>query len=288
MAKNQPWIQRYPSEELAGAQLALTCEEAGALQRFRDFSFYNGGIPANEKFLLSLARSFQLSRYKFRKIWPVLENFFEITDAVFHFPADEEKRSQRLVLLAKRQISGKKGAESRWGKVLDGCSQSGDIVIANQMANAIPFAMAEPEPELEPDTSTGEPPPPPTPSASMAGGGGAPNPTNALTQNLPEPVYRAICQKTIDLGMAIPSRKLAQKIWEKFPGRPIDAVVQSLVRWEGQLHAGLWGEKTLQDFELECFRQANGGRKPSASDQRARHVYEVGMEALARKRTQNA
>jgi hypothetical protein len=257
MAKNQPWIQRYPSEELAGAQLALTCEEAGALQRFRDFSFYNGGIPANEKFLLSLARSFQLSRYKFRKIWPVLENFFEITDAVFYFPADEEKRSQRLVVLAKRQISGKKGAESRWGKVLDGCSQSGDIVIANQMANAIPFAMAEPE--VEPETELGEPPPP-TPSSTeqVAGGGG-------VKRELSDVEYVAIAKRSNDLQMAAPTRRLAAKVLRTFGELPVQEVLELLVRWPGQTSAGLWGSKSLQEFKQEARRQrgGNSSRKPT-------------------------
>jgi hypothetical protein len=288
MAKNQSCLERCPAQELAGTEMVLTGDEYALLQRLRDFSFVNGGIPANELFIKNLAKTFHVSAYKFKRIWPVLENFFEKTsEGIFVYPEDEAKRVQRLVLIAKRKIAGHKGAETRWGKTLDPTPSNDDLSIAKAIfSNGKSMATT-----MVPDvllvvggggTTTSEPsvepPPPPTPSSE---------PTS-LTQNLPEPAYQAICQKTIDLGMAIPSRKLAQKIWEKFPGRPIDAVVQSLVRWEGQLHAGLWGEKTLQDFELECFRQANGGRKPSASDQRARHVYEVGMEALARKRAQNA
>src|SRR5271156_3976156 len=131
MAKNQSCLQRCPAEELSGAQIVLSPSEYGVLQRLRDFSFVNGGIPDNELFLKELTKKFGVSAYKFKKFWPILEQFFEKTfEKIFVYPEDEEKRTQARVLTAKRQIAGKKGAELRWGKPLDGCSESTPLVMA--------------------------------------------------------------------------------------------------------------------------------------------------------------
>jgi len=250
----------------------LKGEEYALLQRFRDFAFINGGLPTDPRVLRRLAATYHVSSYKFAKIWPIIESFFEIFNDVFQFPADEEKRKSRLILIAKRQLSGMLGAAARWDNM---CPQKRGIVKANQMANAWQTSPSEPQPE--PHTKEEEPPPPPTPPSSLdetstVGGGGVPpdKPITEPPQPLPdigEQDFHAIVQRTLDLRMAAPSRPLAAKIRATFKNKNTSEMIELLVRWDGQDHAGLWGSKTLADFELEAARQRGQPQKMTAREE---------------------
>jgi hypothetical protein len=300
MPQNQPWYPRHPKDELSGPTMVLTCEEKGFLGCLRDWSWVNGGIPDQEEILRNLAKSFLLSTYKFKKLWPRLRNFFEVRDGLLYYPEDEMERRTRVEIIAKRKLSGELGAFTRWGNrdqdsrvdvqtTVDHDSKCHFETMAND---------SQPPPQPQPHRTVGEPPPPPTPSSEQVGGGGAPPdqssepPGQQIQVSLSDQDFHAICQRTISLGMAAPSRSLASRVRAKFGGKTITELVQTLIRWEGQKHAGLWDDKKPEDFELEFWRQQNGGRKPNARDEQIRRAGEVAAETFERirqrKRVTNA
>lgn len=276
--KNQPWVQRYCGDEW-NATAVLTIDEFGLLQRFRDYAWTNGGIPADESFLKRLAKIFQVSAYKFKKIWAEISNFFTIRDGVFYYEDDEAKRQSQVVNIAKSKHFGKLGAEKRWGKQAESASEPGSPPdsppyadpIANQNQNHSHIQKEEP------------PPPPETTTEENGGGGGLPPELAQLPtlqqQALPDSAYQQICQRAIDLGFAAPQRKLAQRIFQEF-GSDINALMRVLVKWEGQEGAGLWGSKCRGDFELEAARQAQP-RKPIMRD-----TDRLASEMIAERRRQ--
>lgn len=305
MPQNQPWLQFFPKDELSNTAISiLTGDQYMLFMKFRQAAFINGPLPDNELILEKIAYTFNLSRYKFRKNWPIVKTFFEKTFEGFQYPEDEEKRNQRLVVVAKRQMAGMLGAEARWGI-------KGTISMANGMANA--WQTSPPEPQPEPYTQVEEPPPP-TPSSDpvfdpvpTAGGGGPIRPSDSQTQENPvdqqleaEPKpelrltnpltpneFRAICSRAIELHMGVPGYKLASQVRQKFPNLEIDQIIPLLVRWPGQVQAGLWKTKSPADFELEAARQAHQPsgppRKLSASEQQFER-----MMARAKERDQAA
>lgn len=254
--QNQPWCPRYAADELSGPTMSLTPEQFGILQRFRDYSWKNGGIPNDEELLKKLAKVFLLSAYKFKKIWPVLENFFEERDGLLLYGEDEEQRRGQVVNIAKSKLYGRLGAEKRWGNrqtaSIDGGAAADSPPIESPSVSAGEnLAHENGYSESQSHTQGEVPPPPPTPSSDQGGGGGSPLP--AVDE------YQRIAQRAVDLGMAVPERRLAAQVRAKFGDRPIEAVIESLVRWEGQEHVGLWGTKTADDFDLEAARQRSGG-----------------------------
>jgi hypothetical protein len=276
--QNQPWCPRYAADELAGPTMTLTCDEFGLLQRLRDYSWKNGGIPNDEELLKKLGKTFLISAYKFKKIWPRLENFFEIRDGLLFYSDDEQERRGQVLNIAKSKLYGKIGAAKRWGNrqaaSIDGQPQPDSPPIESPAFSVGENLAAENGyPQSQSHTQVGEPPPPPTPSTDEGGGGGTP---------LAVDEYQQIAQRALDLGMAAPERRLAVQVRQKFGDRPIAAVLESLVRWEGQEHVGLWATKTADDFDLEAARQQSGG--PSRKRSQREQENEVLM-ARARART---
>jgi len=109
--RDQPWCPRYASEEISGL-CELTCEQFGLVQRFRDLAWGNLGLPTEDARLEQIAiNSCGLSRYKFRKYWPLLKKFFIEVDGALVFERDEEHRATAREKIDKSRESGKLGAE---------------------------------------------------------------------------------------------------------------------------------------------------------------------------------
>lgn len=57
-------------------------------------------------------------------------------------------------------------------------------------------------------------------------------------------------------GLGVPSKKLCQRLREKFNGKPVAEIVQNLPRFNGQKSAGLWDKMTVQYLQLEVLSQS--------------------------------
>lgn len=282
MPSNHEWFPRYPKDEMAGVQRVLSGDALALLTQFRDFSWVNGGLPADEGFLKALAKTFSVSAHKFKNIWPTIEKFFIEKEGCFYYPEDEERRQKRVELIAKRKWAGRLGAEARWGKKVQSIETPRQMPIATAMAS-------DRYPDPQEHTNRREPPSSPhspavdhEPKKQAEGGGSPPHVANATTYEqtaLPlqstaqtqEVCYQhdiqKIQQKAVSLGLAAPSFKLCKRLLEKFLPDPIEAVLGFLVRWEEQKTVGLWNAKSANDFRIEAARQQAGvPRKPSQRD----------------------
>lgn len=278
MPSNHEWFPRYPKDELSGPQRILSNEALGYLDRLRDYSWVNGGIPADETYVRALSKTFGLSAYKFRKLWQEIAKFFNERDGCFFYPEDEERRQKQVELIAKRKWAGKLGATARWGDKVRSIENGRQVPMAND---------GYPDPQEH--TNRREPPSSPQPPATVnpvAEGGGIPPLVNSNTyeqETLPlqpvmevTPPAQEVCsqrdidqirQRAVSLGLAAPSKKLCRRIAEKFLPTPIEGVIGLLVRWDEQTSVGLWNAKSAEDFRLEAARQAAGTpRKPSQRD----------------------
>lgn len=281
--RTQLWLQRYPAEELSGLQRGLDPNQFYLFHHFRDLMFVNGGLPDDEQFLEGVARNFGISKYKFRKSWPVVKNFFEKFSGVLVYEEDEQKRLVQSQISAKRKISGRLGAQSRWGYENQEASDASETGRTNG-GKAYGKRMANDSSREENIREYREEPPPPTPSSApepeSTAGGGSPheNPvteTQAQQNTPPEPQpdisetdFHHIAQRAITLGLAAPSRPLAARLRKKLSHLPIEGTTQLLIRWEGQENVGLWDSKTRADFEIEAMRQAHPvPKKPTRSEQ---------------------
>jgi hypothetical protein len=287
---DQSWYKRYPRDEYAETSI-LRCDEYGTLQRFRDYSLIHGGLEDDIVSIIRIGATFQLSKYKVTKIWNVIEKFFTLRDGRYFYEQDELERDSMFVISCKRQLAGKLGAAARWSERNNSPKDATESVMANGMANGNRLPSESDgkrggEPELEQETTGGNPPPP-TPASENGGGGGSPPPESG--QLTTDHEFLAIAQRALDLGMAVPTRQLAARVRRKFSDRPIEAVVKSLVRWEGQEHVGLWDKKSVSDFDLEAARQASpasGDRKPTSKEQHQREMLDAAREVDRQRKAQ--
>lgn len=276
MPQNAPWVPRHPKDELSGPKITLNCEEAGFLDRLRDYAWVNGGIPNRLDVLQSLARTFHLSRYKFKKIWPILENFFELRDDLFYYPEDEEERRGHVELISNRKIWGRLGAQKRWAKSPQGAPAY------NGIPDSIPMAEATLEGSEEKVAGNSQPQPQPHggyPPDPQAAAGTIPfdfanAPTRrTATPDIAQADYDLIRNRTMALGMGAPKRGLAARVRAKFPDADMEHVLANLVRFDGQKHAGLWDQKTRRDFEEEAQLQRSGGKSKPAVAAGSSHEF---------------
>ena len=113
-------------------------------------------------------------------------------------------------------------------------------------------------------------PPPPTPSPTASAAAGPPPSGDASPGPAPTALgltnteFRLIQKRCLDLGMSLPSRRLAARVRGKFPTIPIENVIPLLVRFDGQQSAGLWDSKSEEEFQAEVHK------KPPVSSKRAR------------------
>jgi hypothetical protein len=283
--RTQLWLQRYPAEELSGLQRGLDPNQFYLFTQFRDLMFVNGGLPDSDPFLEGLARNFGISKYKFRKCWPVVKNFFEKFSGVLVYEEDEQRRIMQANVSAKRKIAGRLGAQSRWGL---GNSNSPETAETGRINGGKAYGKRMANDGYREEIireNTGEPPPP-TPSSApeaenTAGGGSTPENTatepqveqNTVHETMPdigESDFHRIAERAIELGLAAPSRPLAARIRKKFSNLPIGDATQLLIRWEGQENVGLWDSKTRADFEIEAMRQQHPPRKKPTQTEKTR------------------
>lgn len=262
MSQSNPYYQRFPRDEFADTG-HLTCEEYGLFQRLRDWSWHHEGIPDSKDSFKRLARMFQLSRYKFEKLWNGIENFFTLSNGFFTYENDEKKRLTIVDISTKRKKAGQLGAEARWSTR----HQTADSGMANGMANAmangpVPDMANEPHHHQNPDPDSREVPPPPQTPPEEHGGGGAP-PVES-NQELGEVVtdHEALNKRSTELGMPGMGKQMAKKIREKFPRQWSQReITAALVRFPGQESPAMWGALELSQLIEEAKRQASEQRK---------------------------
>lgn len=251
MADLMPWYRRYPEREMAGEQRVLTNEEFGFMTRLRDYAWENEGFPNDEIFLKRFAKTVQLSAYKLKKLWPVIDNFFKEIDGKMYYEEDESHRFREAGKSAKCKIAGILGAKERWKErnrkavqmplTCDGERYSGPH--HSEMANH-----GYPDLDREEEISTtGEP------AAATVQGVATAAPTQ-LTTTLTEAEHQAIGVRSMELHMQAPDRALALKLKSHF-GLPVCDLIPLLVAFPGQTSPGLWLHKSMQDLGLERSRQ---------------------------------
>ena len=140
------------------------------------------------------------------------------------------------------------------------------------------------------------PTPPPEPMAAAA----SPPSTSGESAKAPPPQsvglsnneFRLIQKRTAELGMGMPSRRLAAKVRGLFPTIPIENVLPLLVRFDGQQQVGLWNAKTEDDFRNEARMQLSGLKKGPGISKIARAEAEAQefnqMVAELRRRRESA
>jgi hypothetical protein len=262
--RQQPWVPRYALEELGGDLLGLNCECFGFVQRLRDLAWANFGLPMSEEKLMEIGLSFRFSRYKFRKYWSELKNFFTEKDGRLYFTRDLEHSEAAIEKSAKLQESGKLGAEIR--KQRNGYQRASVPKVGH--GQAILFdGNQDPDPDIEEHL-----PPPPTETRPVvddratAGGGGEVEKIIQTGNGMgtPEADHRAILEHCHRLGIPAPSRTLSIELRAKFPGWPIAQVLQNLPRFENQTSPGLWRGMGPESLRAEAERQKNPTPKPVA------------------------
>lgn len=251
--RQQPWFRRYPVNELAEFGI-LNCEEYGLFARLRDYALVNGGIPDNEEIFKRLGQMFQLSRYKMRKLWPRIENFFTLRDGIFLFEPEETQRLVVVDIRSKRKMAGRLGAERRWSEAIE----EGTLRQNFAMASAIDANGGLPStPPLEPELDSRRVPPPPTPSSSDAGGGGAPQGEQTQQRSLIQSPVQAVQARCRELGLPECTERVAANIVQKFNGiLPVSEIPANLPRYDGQHSPGLWLKRSPQALIAETQRQA--------------------------------
>lgn len=110
---------RYALEEMGGWLRALTCEQRGLVNDFRDYAWCNFGLPSDDRELERLAQTFGLSRYKFRKLWPELKKFFtELAGRLVYTPDEESSAelAEPTVKVTDKSEHARIAARSRWSR----------------------------------------------------------------------------------------------------------------------------------------------------------------------------
>ncbi len=252
----QPYIQRYPDQELADC-IELDCMEYGFLQRLRDFSMRRGGIPDSEETILRLAKSFHLSKYKLQKIWPTIENFLTLRDGHWYYMPDEDKRLQELSSSDKRRVAGTLGARVRWsGKVaqMPNPGEPGD-------GSAISAESASPsqtDGKLELDSRSQIQ----SKGAAAAQDIGTTEAAGAAPPLIAQGFIEALAIRCAELELQVPDKKLCIRLLQRFPTLPPG----EYPKFHEQRSPGLWLEKSIDDMVLESRRQAFTPKKPTRAE----------------------
>lgn len=136
-------------------------------------------------------------------------------------------------------------------------------------------------------------PPPPTPSPnaaaaaaspSCAKGEGGDEPAPATGLGLSNSEFKLIQRRCLELGMSMPSRRLAARVRGKFPTLSIENVIPLLVRFDGQNSAGLWDSKAEDDFRAEQQKKPPMSAAWARENERLQRVADTTREVLGRLR----
>jgi hypothetical protein len=276
------WIKVYPDEEMADT-CDLTLEELGLYNRLRWYALHKGGFTENIDELWPKLRNFvRIHRQKFDRLWPHVREKFKLCSGFYTVERDEERISQSRLKLAKSREDGRLAAEKRWGAT------------RIQAINDDSVTMGDPssDPMLTDQTDYIDkrevPPPPPNPRSPevvvVVDSPLAENKRDSVEHTgLTEPEYQQFLehaqtvQNSTRRGVSAPSRKLCQKIREKFPELGVPQILERLVLFEGQTSAGLWDTLSREQLEaearkrtrdlLDVFRPAATPKKPSYAEQ---------------------
>lgn len=259
MADLMPWYRRYPEREMAGEQRVLTNEEFGFLTRLRDYAWENEGFPNDEIFLKRFAKTVQLSVYKLKKLWPVLENFFKEVDGKMYYEEDESHRFREAGKSSKCKIAGILGARERWKEKNRKAVQMPLNPDGERHRGPYPSEMANHGyPDLDRDRSiTEEVAAAPVQATAAA---------SQIAHTLNETEHQAIGVRSMELHMQAPDRTLALKLKSHF-GLPVCDLVPLLVQFPGQTSPGLWLHKSIEDLGLERSRQYLTPERKSAKQE---------------------
>lgn len=259
MADLMPWYRRYPEREMAGEQRVLTNEEFGFLTRLRDYAWENEGFPNDEIFLKRFAKTVQLSVYKLKKLWPVLENFFKEVDGKMYYEEDESHRFREAGKSAKCKIAGILGARERWKEKNRKAVQMPLNPDGERYSGPYPSEMANHGyPDLDRDRSiTEEVAAAPVQATAAA---------SQIAHTLNETEHQAIGVRSMELHMQAPDRTLALKLKSHF-GLPVRDLIPLLVQFPGQTSPGLWLHKSIEDLGLERSRQYLTPERKSAKQE---------------------
>ncbi|MBF6570489.1 MAG: hypothetical protein IVW54_16605 [Candidatus Binataceae bacterium] len=300
--QDQSWYKRWPRDEMSELSI-LRVDEYGTLQRYRDYSLIHGGIEDDEQTIFRIGATFQLTKYKVKKLWPLVEKFFTLREGRFFYEQDELERDSMFVISCKRQLAGKLGAAARWSDRNKVPEIATETAIANGMANgnSLPSNLDGKrggEVEADTDTTRGVSPAAATtrgPDEAAAAAGPSPNvqspprteqplPTQDVTNPHHEPEQRAflaVSARCAELGMPIPSPDLAHQVVKKFPDFPIEDVAKSLPRFPDQVSAALWLSKSAVEITMEAQRQQDSpgpAAKPTARDQHNKRMMDRAHE----------
>ncbi len=251
MADLMPWYKRFPEREMAGEQHLLTNEEFGFFTRLRDYAWQNGGFPNDEIFLKRFAKTVQVSAYKLKKLWPIVENFFKEIDGKMYYEEDEEVRFREAGKSAKCKISGILGAKERWKQRNQEAVQMPLSSDGDRYRGPHPQKMANdgyPDPDRDPEILITE-----EPAAAIVEAAATAEPTG-ITTVLTETEQQAIGVRSMELHMQAPDRALALKLKNHY-GLPVCDLIPLLVRFPDQNSPGLWLHKSIQDLGVERARQ---------------------------------
>jgi uncharacterized protein YdaU (DUF1376 family) len=266
---NQPWYQRFPKDEFGGEQSLLTCEEYGFFTRLRDFCWENDGMLLDEKILKRFAQAQKLSPYKFKKVWEVVENFFEKIDGKLRYADDERKRLEVVDRSRNCKVSGIKGANSRWKRQMPLDLPMANFTDGDRHPEKEAFAMSadgypEPSPHPEPDTYMEYPAAASSfdgsSKASRAAAAGTTN--NSVALDVSASYVRAVVLRCSALGLPTPDRGICSRLKQRFPN--LDP--SRFPAFPGQQGAGLWLFRSEAEMGYEADRMEQGpwpARKPS-------------------------
>jgi hypothetical protein len=239
------WYQCYPRDELADAA-GLNGVEFGFLIYLRRYSLCNEGIPDDGCTLRRLANALQISRYKFKQIWPRIVKYFTLVNGVYYHEEDQRRWSKVVDISDKCKVSGRLGAEARWSKHRDS-AESG-------VETAMAIAIGPPDTryiQRAAALSTG---------VEAAAAAACTDSTNN-TSNLAD--IEALTIRSHELGMAAPTSVFAAKMRAKF----LNVDFRTLPLFPGQRSVGLWLQKSEQDIRSEIERQhPPPDRKPPAKE----------------------
>lgn len=119
MARSKsPAYQRYPRDILANPDImALTFEEYGVYERFRDIIWLEEYLPNDE---IYLAKIFKISPKKFRRLFSAIKKLFQIDNEKIRCPELDEERQKQAEWRLKSSEGGRKSVESRRNRVKGG------------------------------------------------------------------------------------------------------------------------------------------------------------------------
>jgi len=261
----RPYYPRYAKDELASELRILPPEARCLANDLRDWSWAHGGVEDSEDVLFAIAKTFGFSKYRFRKFFPLVKNFFTPRDGFLFWSEDEGYRAKVIDISTKRRIAGKLGGITKSKKAQ--LEASGQEVLPLANATCLP----DKPPPSSPAFATTTPPPPETEpvvsNRETAGGGEEVEKIisngNGMDQGAED--QRVLSEHCHQLGLPAPSRTLTVVLRAKFPELAIDQVIQRLPRFDGQTGPGLWRGMSREQLEREVERQKNSVPKKKMS-----------------------